>query len=128
MLMIDRVLNVSREKIVAVKAVSSCDPCFQGHFPGFPIMPGVLIVEGMAQASSILAKRRLNLDSNTNVLFLSIERAKFRKPVLPGDLLRFECAILQLRGFNFRSSCVAKVDDIVVAEAVISGATMKHGE
>lgn len=128
MLMIDRVLNMSKDLIVAIKAVSSCDPYFQGHFPDFPIMPGVLILEGMAQASVILAKRRLSetMDAHAlNGLLISVERAKFRKPVVPGDLLEFRCSILQLRGSTFKCSCLAMVGDALVSEAIVSGTIMK---
>src|SRR5258705_2919009 len=87
-LLIDRVLEVSDEKVIALKNVSINEPFFQGHFPGVPVMPGVLQIEAMAQAGGILASRVVKFDAATQVmLFMAIDAGKFRKAVLPGDPL-----------------------------------------
>jgi 3-hydroxyacyl-[acyl-carrier-protein] dehydratase len=99
MLLVDRVEElVEGESIAAIKAVTFNEPFFQGHFPGRPIMPGVLIVEALAQAAGILAVETLGLaGSGKLVYFMAIEEAKFRKPVEPGCLLRLEARFLQRR-------------------------------
>ena len=99
MLLIDRVEEiVPRERIVAIKAVTINEPFFQGHFPARPIMPGVLLVEAMAQASGVLAVESLGLaGSGKLVYFMAIDGAKFRKPVEPGVLLRIEVTLVQER-------------------------------
>ena len=100
MLLIDRVEElVPHQRIVAIKAVTINEPFFQGHFPARPIMPGVLIVEAMAQASGILAVESLGVaNSGKLVYFMAIDGAKFRKPVEPGVLLRIEVELVQDRG------------------------------
>ena len=100
MLLVDRVESLDPEKgIVAIKAVTINEPFFQGHFPARPIMPGVLLVEAMAQASGILAVESLDLSgSGKLVYFMAIDGAKFRKPVEPGVLLRIEVRLVQDRG------------------------------
>ncbi|WP_199556149.1 3-hydroxyacyl-ACP dehydratase FabZ [Sandaracinobacteroides hominis] len=99
MLLVDRVEElVEGESIAAIKAVTFNEPFFQGHFPGRPIMPGVLIVEALAQAAGVLAVETLGLTgSGKLVYFMAIEEAKFRKPVEPGCLLRLEVRFLQRR-------------------------------
>ncbi len=119
MLLIDRVEElVPHDRIVAIKAVTINEPFFQGHFPGRPIMPGVLIVEAMAQASGVLAVESLGLaGSGKLVYFMAIDGAKFRKPVEPGVLMRIEVRLVQDRGTVSRFAGKAFVDGKVAAEA-----------
>jgi beta-hydroxyacyl-ACP dehydratase FabZ len=116
-LLVDRVVELSDEKIVAVKNVSINEPFFAGHFPGAPVMPGVLQLEAMAQAGGILAQRVIDFDiTNQVMLFLSIDAAKFRKAVVPGDQLRIEVVPLRKgKIFKMRGECF--VDGKVVSEA-----------
>jgi 3-hydroxyacyl-[acyl-carrier-protein] dehydratase len=119
MLLIDRVVSmVPRTSIHAVKAVSVNESFFQGHFPGRPIMPGVLIVEAIAQAAGILAVESLGLrGSGKLVYFMGIESAKFRTPVEPGCLVDFHVEFTQLRGSVCKFSGKAMVDGKLAAEA-----------
>ena len=126
-LLVDRVLSLSEEKIVALKNVSWNEPFFQGHFPGVPIMPGVLMVEALAQAGGILAARTSDFDQTTKVmLFMSIDKVKFRKPVTPGDQLILEVEPLR-RGKIWKMKGTAKVDDKVVCSAEFLGAITDRG-
>ena len=116
-LLIDRVLEVGEEKVVALKNVSVNEPYFQGHFPGIPVMPGVLQIEAMAQAGGILASRAVSFDPNTQVmLFMAIDAVKFRKAVVPGDQLRIEVVPLR-KGKIFKMKGQCFVDGNVVSEA-----------
>lgn len=116
-LLIDRVVDISDEKIVALKNVSWGEPYFQGHFPGMPIMPGVLQVEAMAQAGGILAARTGDFDPATQVVFfMAISDVKFRKPVTPGDQLVIEVEPLR-KGKIWKLKGEAKVDGQVVSQA-----------
>ncbi|MBV8237851.1 MAG: 3-hydroxyacyl-ACP dehydratase FabZ [Sphingomonas sp.] len=117
-LLIDRVEELILDRsIAAIKAVTVNEEFFQGHFPGRPIMPGVLIVEAMAQAAGVLAVESLGLaGSGKLVYFLAIENAKFRKPVEPGVLLRLEVEFVQKRSSVCKFAGVAKIDGQVVAE------------
>jgi len=119
MLLVDRVEElVAGERIVAIKAVSINEPFFQGHFPGRPIMPGVLIVEALAQAAGVLAVESLGLQgSGKLVYFMAIEGAKFRKPVEPGCLIRLEAVFLQRRASVCKFEGRAMVDGELAAEA-----------
>jgi 3-hydroxyacyl-[acyl-carrier-protein] dehydratase len=115
-LLVDRIIDIEPNiSITGLKNVTINEPFFQGHFPGQPIMPGVLMVEAMAQVAGMLAFSS-GVDAHS-VFFLSIEKAKFRKPVVPGDQLRLEIKVLQRRGNVWKFSGVAKVDDKVVSEA-----------
>src|SRR5438874_9029118 len=94
-LLIDRVVEITRkQRIVAIKNVSANEPFFAGHFPGFPIMPGVLIVEAMAQAGGALLLTEVEDRNNKLIVFTGIEKARFRRPVVPGDQLRIEVVML----------------------------------
>jgi len=125
-LMVDRVLEYEPgQSIVAIKNVTVNEPFFQGHFPGKPIMPGVLMVEAMAQVGGILVNKSDPTDYNS-VYFMSIEKAKFRKPVVPGDQLRFEVALMQSRGKVSKFKGEAKVDGKVVCEAEFMAMTVKE--
>jgi beta-hydroxyacyl-ACP dehydratase FabZ len=117
-LLIDRILEIEDGKrVVGIKNVTINEPFFQGHFPGDPIMPGVLIVEAMAQAGGMLLVNMVENAAQKSIYFGSISEIKFRRPVRPGDQLRLELELLQVRGNVCRMSGVAKVDGKVVCEA-----------
>ena len=119
MLLVDRVESLDPDKgIVAIKAVTINEGFFQGHFPGRPIMPGVLIVEALAQAAGVLAVESLGLSgSGKLVYFMAIDGAKFRAPVEPGVLLRLEVEFVQKRTSVCKFAGRASIDGKVVAEA-----------
>ena len=123
-LLIDRVIKlVAGEEIVAIKNVTINEPFFQGHFPGNPIMPGVLIIEAMAQAGGILAYESVPPDSRSRfVYFMGMDKVKFRKPVVPGDQLQFEVKILKIRSKIVKIYGRAMVDNERVAEAELMAA------
>jgi 3-hydroxyacyl-[acyl-carrier-protein] dehydratase len=117
-LLVDRIIDLQpRQSIVGIKNVTFNEPFFQGHFPGQPIMPGVLIVEAMAQVAGVLAFRSGVEGNGKVVYFMSIEKAKFRRPVVPGDQLRFEIKVLQQRGSVWKFSGAATVDGKLASEA-----------
>lgn len=118
-LLIDRILELEEMRVVGLKNVSMNEPFFQGHFPGFPVMPGVLIVEAMAQAAAVLVLNRVEDRENKIVFFASISEAKFRKPVVPGDQLRIEVTFLKLKPSVAKVQGKATVDGQIVAEAEI---------
>ena len=119
-LMIDKVVNiVDAQSIVGIKNVTANEPHFPGHFPGHPVMPGVLIIEAMAQTSAVLVMHTMGATAYGKVVyFMSVEGSKFRKPVVPGDVLHIHCEAQKSRGAVWRFSGVAKVDGVKVAEAV----------
>ena len=116
-LLVDRIVEIGDKRVVGIKNVTSNEPFFQGHFPGHPIMPGVLIVEAMAQVGGILLMGTVDDPGSKVVYFMSLDNVKFRKPVKPGDQLRLELEIQQVRGKVCRMAGVAKVDGAVVCEA-----------
>ncbi len=119
LLLIDRILDmVPGEKIVALKNVTFNEPFFQGHFPDAPIMPGVLIVEAMAQAGAMLfLKSQPREDRNYIFYFMGLDKVRFRKPVVPGDQLILETKILKIRSKAIKMAATATVDKVRVAEA-----------
>ena len=119
MLLVDRVLEmVPGQRVVAMKNVTRNEPFFDGHFPGNPIMPGVLVIEAMAQTAALLLLHALE-DRDRKVLFFSgIEKARFRRPVAPGDQLRMEVEALRMRTFHARFRGRATVDGELAVEAV----------
>lgn len=119
-LLIDKVISIEENKnIVAIKNVTFNEPFFQGHFPGRPIMPGVLILEALAQtgATVVLAKEE---NKGKIALFVGANNVKFRKMVVPGDILRLECEILKYRANFGVAKCVATVENEIACEAEIS--------
>ena len=125
-LLIDRVIELTDDKVVALKNVTINEPFFQGHFPGAPVMPGVLQVEAMAQAGGILASRTIQFDPATQVMvFMAIDAVKFRKAVVPGDQLMIEVIPLR-KGKIFKMKGECKVDGKVVSSAeFLAGMTEK---
>ncbi|HUP66391.1 MAG TPA: 3-hydroxyacyl-ACP dehydratase FabZ [Thermoanaerobaculia bacterium] len=118
MLLVDRVLEIDGDRrIVCLKNVTVNEPFFPGHFPGAPVMPGVLIIEAMAQCGAILGIRDLPDRDKKLFYFGGIDKARFRKPVVPGDQLILDVTVLQRRASTARLSGIARVGDTVVAEA-----------
>ena len=125
LLLIDRVLEIEpKKRIVAIKNVTVNEEFFAGHFPGHPVMPGVLVIEAMAQAGGLLLMHDVPDRENKLIFFTTINKAKFRRPVVPGDQLRIEIDILRLREIFCKQSARALVDGQLVAEAVLSSAMM----
>ncbi len=123
MLLVDRVLEMEPDRrIVALKNVTINEPFFQGHFPDQPVMPGVLIVEGLAQAGGILLLENPARRADKMIYLMSIERAKFRRPVVPGDQLRYEVEVLRQRSNHAKLAGRALVDGKLAAEAMVSSA------
>jgi beta-hydroxyacyl-ACP dehydratase FabZ len=119
--------------VIGIKNVTVNEPFFQGHFPGRPIMPGVLIIEAMAQVGGVLAFKSANQGGAKLVYFMGIDKAKFRKPVLPGDRLRFVVDILKARHPYWKMRGEAYVEDSLVCEAelmamVTDGTTAPEAE
>lgn len=124
-LLVDRLIErVPGERVVALKNVSANEPYFSGHFPGDPVMPGVLAIEGMAQAAALLLLGDMEDRDKKLMFFASIERARFRRPIVPGDQIRYEVEVIRLRERNCKLKGKALVDGQVAAEAVISCATV----
>ncbi|MGE3333441.1 MAG: 3-hydroxyacyl-ACP dehydratase FabZ [Rhodospirillaceae bacterium] len=125
-LMVDRLLEViPGESAVGLKNVTANEPFFQGHFPGRPVMPGVLIIEAMAQTAAVIVVASLGQSAEGKlVYFMSIENARFRKPVEPGDQLRLICRKERQRANVWRFTGEARVGDTVVAEAVYTAMIM----
>ena len=121
-LLVDRMYDMDRDvSAIGIKNVTINEPFFQGHFPGFPVMPGVLIIEGLAQTAGALCVHSLGEDYKPQIVyFMGIDNAKFRKPVLPGDQLHYHVRKIRGRGRAWRFSGEAKVNGAVVAEAEIS--------
>jgi beta-hydroxyacyl-ACP dehydratase FabZ len=122
-LLVDRVLEIEpKKRIVAIKNVTINEPFFAGHFPGRPVMPGVLLVEGMAQAGGLLLLQDIPNREKKLVYFMGIEEAKFRRPVVPGDQVRYEVEVLRLRSTYCKLAGKVLVDGHLAAEAVITSA------
>jgi len=122
--LVDRIVEIEKfKRVVGIKNVTLNEPFFQGHFPNNPIMPGVLIIEAMAQVAGVLGLYSLEREGDQNVYFLGIDNARFRKPVTPGDQIRFELDVLQYRGGIWRFKGVALVDGNKVAEAELLAMT-----
>jgi 3-hydroxyacyl-[acyl-carrier-protein] dehydratase len=119
MLMIDRIIGMrGTESAIGIKNVSNNEPFFQGHFSGYPVMPGVLIIEAMAQTAGALVLSGIDSEADGKlVYFMSIDRAKFRRPVMPGDVLYVHVNKIQSHGPVWKFNGQAKVDGIIAAEA-----------
>ena len=127
-LLVDRILEWEQNRrAVGIKNVTANEPFFQGHFPGHPIMPGVLILEAMAQVGGVLLLRSVPDRSEKLIYFTGIDKARFRRPVVPGDVLRFELSVLKLRGTICRMKGEVTVDGELVAEAEIMSAMVDKG-
>ena len=127
MLLIDRIVECDDDSnIVAFKNVTHNEPFFPGHFPDYPVMPGVLIVEAMAQTACVLALRILKKEGHPVVLFTGIDETKFRKPVIPGDHLRLELTKIKQRGDLFRFRGKAFVGDQLAAQSVLQAVLGKR--
>jgi beta-hydroxyacyl-ACP dehydratase FabZ len=123
LLLVDRVLEIEpKKRIVAIKNVTVNEPFFNGHFPGRPVVPGVFLVEGLAQAGGLLLLHDMPDRADKLIFFMGIESAKFRRPVVPGDQVRYEIEVLRLRSMHCKMSGKVLVDGQLAAEAVISSA------
>jgi beta-hydroxyacyl-ACP dehydratase FabZ len=118
-LLVDRIVELEPERIVGIKNVSYNEPMFTGHFPDFPVMPGVLIIEAMAQTAGVLVLKSIPDRHNKLVLLVAVENARFRRPVVPGDTLRMEMKVIKRKASVAKMSGVATVDGLVVAEAEV---------
>jgi 3-hydroxyacyl-[acyl-carrier-protein] dehydratase len=129
LLLIDRIVDIDGDNsATGIKNVTFNEPHFQGHFPGQPVMPGVLIVEAMAQVAGAISLRAANSDKPSLVYFLTIDGAKFRKPVVPGDRLEIKVKKIKKRGNIVRFACEAFVEGVMVAEAEIQAMLAAPGE
>lgn len=118
-LLVDRIEELEAERIVGIKNVTANEPFFVGHFPEFPVMPGVLIVEAMAQVAGVLVLKQIEDRKSKLVLLAGVDGAKFRKPVRPGDQLRIEMKVLRQKATMVKVSGAATVNGTTVAEAEI---------
>jgi 3-hydroxyacyl-[acyl-carrier-protein] dehydratase len=128
MLLVDRIVELEAERIVGIKNVTATEPFFSGHFPDFPVMPGVLIVEAMAQTAGVLVLKSIPDRESKLVLLVSIERAKFRRPVVPGDQLRLEMVVLKRKHTVAKMAGRATVEGVLVAEAEVMCKLADKGE
>ena len=118
-LLVDRIIELDAERIVGIKNVTGNEPFFTGHFPDFPVMPGVLIIEAMAQTAGVLVLKSMPDRENKLVLLVAVENARFRKPVVPGDSLRMEMKVIKRKASVAKMAGVATVDGVVVAEVEV---------
>ena len=119
-LLVDKIIECDMDsRIVGIKNVTANESFFQGHFPEFPVMPGVLIIEALAQVACILGIKILDRESPSAVFFTGIDKAKFRRPVVPGDQLRLELTKIKQRGTFFRFEGKAFVEDALATECTI---------
>jgi 3-hydroxyacyl-[acyl-carrier-protein] dehydratase len=119
-LMVDRVIEIGNGKARTTKNVSNNEPFFVGHFPGSPVMPGVLIIEALAQSAAILALAELKSESQRMFMLTGIEKARFRRPVVPGDQLDMEVTVIRNRGPLWKMHAEARVGGELAAEAELS--------
>jgi 3-hydroxyacyl-[acyl-carrier-protein] dehydratase len=121
-LLVDRIVEMDGDRsAIGIKNVTANEPCFQGHFPGNPVMPGVLLIEGMAQTAGALCMRHLDeFQEPPLVYFMAIDKARFRRPVVPGDTVHYHVQKMRNRGRVWRFRAQAMVDGALVAEAEVS--------
>jgi len=119
MLLVDRIEEMEEDRIVGIKNVTANEPFFVGHFPEFPVMPGVMMVEAMAQVAGVLVLSQIPDRKTKLVLLASVEEAKFRRPVRPGDQLRIEMKMIKRKATIAKMSGMVTVDGVVVAEATM---------
>jgi 3-hydroxyacyl-[acyl-carrier-protein] dehydratase len=117
MLLVDRIEELEEERVVGIKNVTINEPFFTGHFPDFPVMPGVMIIEAMAQVAGILVLSSIPDRKNKLVLLAAVNEAKFRRPVVPGDQLRIEMKVIRRKATIAKMNGVATVNGLIVAEA-----------
>jgi beta-hydroxyacyl-ACP dehydratase FabZ len=129
-LLVDRVVEMEpRKRIAGIKCVTANEPFFQGHFPGVPVMPGVLIIEALAQVAAVLILYHVEDRAHKLVYFTGIDECRFRRPVVPGDVLHLALEVLHLRPRAARMRGVARVDGQVAAEATLLSAMVdREGE
>jgi len=118
-LLVDRIIELEADRVVGIKNVTVNEPFFVGHFPDFPVMPGVLIVEAMAQTAGVLVLRSIPDRENKLVFLVSVDAARFRKPVVPGDQLRIEMKVIKRKGTVAKMAGAATVNGVLVAEAEV---------
>jgi 3-hydroxyacyl-[acyl-carrier-protein] dehydratase len=130
MLLIDKLTDIDGNRSArGIKAVSISDPVFAGHFPNFPVMPGVLIIEAMAQTAGALVMHGLKQDAGSRIVyFMTVDKARFRRPVTPGDVIEIPVKLLRSRGLVFRYAGEAYVDGKLCAEAEFSAMIADPGE
>jgi 3-hydroxyacyl-[acyl-carrier-protein] dehydratase len=127
-LMVDKIIEIDGDNsAIGIKNVTANEPQFTGHFPGSPIMPGVLLIEGMAQTAGAICARKDGIGGNL-VYFMTIDNARFRKPVVPGDRVEFHVVKLKQRGTIWKFHCDAKVDGTLVAEADIGAMIVRKDQ
>ena len=118
-LLVDRIVELEPDRIVGINNVTNSEPHFTGHFPDFPVMPGVLIIEAMAQTAGVLVLKSIPDREKKLVLLVAVENARFRRPVVPGDTLRMEMKVIKRKSTVAKMAGVATVDGVVVAEAEV---------
>jgi len=116
-LLVDRIVELEEDRIVGIKNVTANEPFFMGHFPEYPVMPGVLIIEAMAQTAGVLVLSYIPERKSKNILLAGVENARFRKQVRPGDQLRMEMKVLRRKATMAKMAGVATVEGVTVAEA-----------
>ncbi len=127
-LLVDKVIGIDGWSCIGVKNVTANEPQFLGHFPERPIFPGVLMIEGMAQTAGALVLHNTKLKKPYIVYFMTIDKARFRKPVVPGDRIHYEVSMLKQRRQIWKFGCVATVDGAKVAEAEVAAMIQPQGE
>jgi len=118
-LLVDRIVELEAERVVGIKNVTANEPFFEGHFPDFPVMPGVLIIEAMAQVAGVLVLKAISDRENKLVFLVGVDKARFRRPVVPGDTLRMEMKVLRRKASVAVMAGIATVDGAVAAEVEV---------